>query len=319
MTDARPQPRRALHVPPGGRTAADGLRDDLGLCEKWVVALDQAETDPIRLLQSLDRIVSDLEGLEERGVNLQAERVRLENVLNQLRRRGAKLVARAGVDLIARRPDDARWWWYLDQEVAARRLRLIKQAVTIGLAVLLCLVAAYYVYDRFLGPPPNVREAYSRMLEGEQAAAAGDLDEAITHFEAAVAADPQGEEAYLWLGVLYRIRGRAEESEAAFEQARALIEAQGEAGDQVQFYVWRGMVYAKVGDLAAATDDALRAIDLNPQSAEAYFVLGQVAELADDRELAINAYLQAIELAEAAGEVELGATIRIRLATVMQQ
>ncbi len=318
MSDQRPRTRRAMHLPPGGRTAASDLRERLERCEKWVIVLDQPEVDPIDLLRQLDAIADQFEALEARGADLQAERGRFENLLNQLRRRDAKLVARLGDSLAAERPDDGRWWWYLDRAVSERRIGYVKRAIAISLGLVILLAAAYFLYERFLAPPPNVREAYGRMLKGEAAAAEGKLDEAIVHFEAAASADPQEEEAYLWLGVLYQIQGQPQASRAAFEQARVLIKARGEADDQVQFYVWRGTVYARLGDVEAATDDALQAISLDPESAEAHFLLGQAAELAGDAETAAQAYMRAIELAEASGDIELEAIVRVRLAAVLQ-
>lgn len=300
------------HPPPiGGRTLADELRDDLGRCEKWVTQIG-AGIDELALLRLLDRVSDELERLEGRGVDLRAERGRLESVLAQLQRHDKALVAQIGPALATQRPAGARWWWHLDEQVAAKRRRLLKRTALGTLLGLGLLVAAYLFYDRVLAPPPHIRQANAHFAEGEQLAAEGDLARAIEEFEAVTALNPEYSEAHLWLGVLYQATGEAQQAETAFERARALL------GSEARFLFQRGAFYLWLNDPDAAYKDALTAIEQAPDQPEGYFLLGNVAEVVGDMELAVASFQHTAELAEATGNAELQATARMRLATALQ-
>jgi tetratricopeptide (TPR) repeat protein len=274
---------------------------------------DDARTDALLLLRLLDQIAEELEGLEQRGVDVRAERGRFETVLNQLRRRERSLVALAGADLPAQRPPDARWWWVLDQKVAADRRRRLKRVIGVTLLGLGVLSVLYLLYDHFLAPPPNVRQATSLVFNGERAAAEGDLTGAIERFEAAVALQPDRAEAHLWLGLLYQSTGSLEKAALAFERAQTFLD------NRLEFLLQRGLLTLSLSDFDAANQDAMAAIELAPQRPEGYFLLGNVAEQVGDLELALDSFQQAADLAESTGQVTLQVTARVRMATVLQR
>jgi tetratricopeptide (TPR) repeat protein len=309
----------------GGRTLADGLREDLSQCEKWVLQIgtgvhrtlnkgsaDRA-SDATRLLRLLDHVANELERLEQRGVDLRAERGRLEGVLMQLRRREKALVTQMGPLMAKQRPADARWWWYLDEQVAAGRRRALKRGAGTLLVGLGVLTVLYLLYDRFLALPQPVRQANTHFFQGEQSAVEGNPTRAIESFETVTALDPGYVEAHLWLGVLYHSTREPEKAEAAFEQARVLFETEAE------FLFQRGLVYLTVNDVTAAEQDARAVIDLAPDRPEAYFLLGSVAEQIGDLELASASFQRTSELAEETRQLELQATARLRLANVLQR
>jgi tetratricopeptide (TPR) repeat protein len=303
----------AKHMfPASARTLADALRDDLERCEEWVVQVG-AGTDGLALLRLLDQVADELERLEGRGVDLRAERGRWEGVLAQLDRRRKALVKQVGAAMAAQRPPGARWWWRLDERVAADRQRRLKRVVAGTLMGVGLLALAFLFYERVLAPPPHIRQANARFFEGEQLIAEGELAQAIEQFEAATALDPGRTEAYMWLGVLYQATGDAEQAAAAFERAQTLLK-----DDQALFLFQRGMFYLVLDDTDAAYKDALAAIEAAPDWPEGYFLLGNVAELSGDLELAVASLRQADTLAEAAGDAELQVTIRMRLAMTLE-
>jgi tetratricopeptide (TPR) repeat protein len=307
------------HPPPiGGRTLVDGVRDDLAQCEKWVSQIGSggrsahAGVDGLTLLHLLDRVADELERLEARGVDLRAERGRWETMLAQLRRRARALVAQVGSTLAAQRPSHARWWWYLDEQVAADRQRRLRQTllgILIGLGV---LALVYFFYERFLAPPPHIRQASAHFYDGERAVTEGDLARAIEHFEAAVALNPEYAEAYLWLGVLYQETDHADQAAVAFEQAQKYFDTES------YFLFQRALLYLAFGDTGAASDDAQRAVGAFPDRPEGYYVQGHVAEQLGDLELAVASFQRAVELAGASGAVELEVNARLRLATLTE-
>jgi tetratricopeptide (TPR) repeat protein len=304
MMGKHPQSARA-------RTLAGDLRDDLGRCETWTAQIG-AGADGLELLRLLDRVSDEMERLEQRGVDLRAERGRLEAVLGQLARRDKALVAQVGAALAAQRPDGARWWWYLDERLAAARRRTLKRTVVGTLLGLGLLLGLYWLYERFLAPPPHVRRANDLVFAGEQLVSEGELEQALQQFEAASVSNPENVEAHLWLGVLYRATDDEQRAGVAFEHARLLL------GDEQRFLFQRGMSYLLLGDTDAASEDALASIAQYPDQPEGHFLLGNVAEQLGDMELAVACFQQADQCAGEVGNVELQATIRVRLATTLQ-
>jgi tetratricopeptide (TPR) repeat protein len=303
----------AKHLfPASARTLADELRDDLERCEEWVTQIG-AGADGLALLRLLDQVADELERLEGRGVDLRAERGRWEGVLAQLDRRGKALVAQVGATMATQRPPGARWWWRLDERVAADRQRRLKRAVVGTLLGIGILALAFLFYERVLAPPPHIRQANARFFEGEQLINEGKSAQAIEQFEAATALDPERTEAHLWLGVLYQATGDAEQAAAAFERAKMLL-----GGEQTLFLFQRGIHYLALNDTDAAYEDALTIIEAAPDWPEGYFLLGSVAECSGDLELAVVSFRQADALAGATGDAELQVAIRMRLATTLE-
>ena len=299
----------------GGRTLADEMRDDLAQCEDRVVQIG-AGADGLALLRLIDRVADELERLEARGVDLRAERARLEHVLGQLERHKRKLVAEMGGALAAGRPAEARWWWHLDERVAADRRRSLKRVVTVTLAGLVLLALVYVLYDRFIAPPPHIRQASAHYFDGEQTASEGDLPGAIEQFEAAVTLDPERSDAYVWLGVLYEAMGDVDRAEINFERARAFLK--DDDGGETYFLFQRGALYLAFNDIDAAEQDAMTAIEAAPDRPEGFFLLGNVAERVGDLQMAAAAFQQTAALAEAAGEDALRATALMRFATLSE-
>jgi len=217
-----------------------------------------------------------------------------------------------GAALAEHRPNGARWWWYLDERLAAARRRALKRAVVGTLLGLSLLLGGYWLYERFLAPPPHVRRANDLVFAGEQLIIEGEPEQAIQQFEAATASNPENVEAHVWLGVLHRATDDEQRADAAFEQARLLLD------DEKRFLFQRGMFYLLLGDTDAANEDALAIIEQAPDQPEGYFLLGNVAEYLGDMELVVASFRQADQCAEKAGNVELQATIRMRLATALE-
>jgi tetratricopeptide (TPR) repeat protein len=278
-----------------------------------VTTSDPAENNGLLLLRLLDQGADELESLEQRGLDLRAERGRFETVLNQLRRRERALVTQVGSEMSAQRPSNARWWWYLNDKVAADRKRSFKRVVGITLLALILLSLGYLGYNRFIALPPHARQASAHFFEGEAAVNQGDLTHAIGEFEKAVELDPTRYEAYLWLGVLYATTGKPEKADHSFEKVQA------HRGSGPEFLLQRGLLYLVLNDLDAANQDATAAIELAPGRPEGFFLKGNVAEQDGDLELALEGFQQASDLAESTGQVMLQAISRVRTAGILER
>jgi tetratricopeptide (TPR) repeat protein len=318
------------HPPPvGGRTPIDELRDDLSKAEIWIVQLgvggrsalpggvkqplNGQSVDGIALLQLFDRIADRMDLLEQKGADLRAERGRFESLQKQFRRRGAALVARIGDALVRERPSEARWWWYIQEQINADRKRRLLRMAKFALAGLVLLAVLYLLYDRFLAPPPRVRQANAAFYEGERAVNAGEFPEAIEQFETAVGLDPESVDAHLWLGILYQSTGQQDKATLAFERARSFFDT------DYQFLLERGLGYLELADFDAAQAGAEAIIQLEPERPEGYFLLGSTAERMGDLEVALEAFQRASDLADASNQPALQVTARMHIAAILER
>jgi tetratricopeptide (TPR) repeat protein len=275
--------------------------------------LDGQRVEGIALLQLFDRIADRIDLLEKKGADLRAERGRFESLQKQLRRRGAVLVARVGDALARERPSEARWWWYIREQITADRKRRLFRVARFVLAGLVLLTVLYLLYDQFLAPPPRVRQANAALYEGERALTAGDFLEAIEQFETAIELEPESVDAHLWLGILYQSMGQQDKATLAFERARSFFDA------DYQFLLERGLGYLELADFDTAQADAEAIIRLVPERPEGYFLLGSTAERMGNVELALEAFQRASDLADASNQPVLQVTARMHIATLLER
>jgi len=210
-------------------------------------------------------------------------------------------------------PDESRWWWYLDRQVAEQRRRTMRRWLTIGGVVVALLVALGAAYFAFLAPSPEERERYEHLTRAEELREDGDLAAALAEYEAARALAPDEPEIHLWLGVLYEEEGREDEAAAAFATAKELL------GNEVEFLVRRGMIYAQMGRVEATLADASAAIALDPESAMAHFLLGDAYEAQGKIPEAVEEFERAAELGDQAGNSALVAQARMRAGMLLQR
>lgn len=298
------------------RTPVDRVRKALDRAE--LLASNPRRTGPeaLELLHLLDQAADALAELEADAVDVRAERVRFETVQRQLRRQQGRLLAQAGAALHGERaavqPDRARWWWFLDEAVSQQRMRRLRRWLLGGLAAALLLAGAWLVYDRFIAPPPEVRQAFQLGAGGEGLVEKGDLRAALAEFEAAAALIPDDPEPWIWQGVLHSELDELAAAEEAFETARALYEA------EFDFLLDRGLTYLRVGNLPAASADVERAILERPDSGHPYYLRASIATERGDYAAAVADLERAADLARAAGDTQLEATARTQRAMVIQ-
>jgi len=303
-------------IPPTAHTPADLVREVLGKAERLVPNLRGAGPQVLELLYLLDQVTEALAELEAAGTDVRAERARFETVQRQLRRRQQRFLAEAGAALQEERaavqPDQARWWWFLDEESARQRRHQLRRGLTWGLVAMLLLALAYLVYDRFIAPPPQVRQAFRHSTRGESLIEEGNLRAALAEFEAAAALIPDDPDFWLWQGVIHFELNELDDAQVAFDTARSLHET------DFDFLLNRSMAYLRVGDLVAASTDIEQAIAENPQEGCAYYVRASIATGQGDYAVAVADLEQAADLARAVGDTQLEATARAQRAMVIQ-
>lgn len=303
-------------VPFTADTPAERVREVLDRAEKRVVGTRGAGHQALELLHLLDQAADGLKELDGADTDFRAEATRFETVQRQLRRRQKQFLSEVGAALqearAGVRPDPWRWWWFLDEALAQQRRHQLRR-VLVGIVVgVLVLAAAWVVYDRFIAPPPNVRQAFQHGASGQSRAEQGDLRGALAEFEAAVALDPADSEHWVWKGMMHVKLNEMDEAAAAFDMARSLSET------DLGFLLERGMSYLRLGDLEAANADAEQAIAEYPEAGWARILRANVSVERGDTFAALTDLDQAAELAAAADDIQLEAYARTQRAMVLQ-
>ncbi|MDH7474614.1 MAG: tetratricopeptide repeat protein [Anaerolineae bacterium] len=196
--------------------------------------------------------------------------------------------------------------------MAQRRRRLLRNGVIIGAVMLILLAVASVAYHRFLAPDPLTRQTMALLGEAETLLDQGDFPGALEKYQAVLDIAPTNTEALIWTGVLAQQLGQEERARQAFAAARAGAES------EVGFLIERGMAYVRLNQLDAAQADAEAALALDPNSAEAHFLLGGVYESQGRSQEAIAEWQQAADLAQQSGNNALYVLISTRLAMLLQ-
>ena len=300
------------------QTPAEELRAILGQLEAGVGRLGVSGTErPAEILTQLDRATELLDALSQHGGNLAGEQARLHTITQQLYRKGkAFLSGIGGADTLRSlrahtNPPPDNWWWTIDERLAAdRQARRRRTIRTLGVAVV-AVAALSLLYTLFLAPDEATRERYRHEQQAETALMQGDLELALSEVESALAHAPGNGELLILRGVVLQMAGRSDEAEQDFTAVRQTIES------PETFYSTRAQAYLMAGAADRALEDTERMLELNPESALAYFQMGNVNATLGNLLEANRNYEEASRLAAAAGQSELEAMSRVQLANLM--
>jgi len=306
-----------LAVPQRPHSPLDQAREALDRIEARLGTLRGAGPSAVELLTLLDRVAEKLEELEAAGADVRAERSRLDSAWSNLQRKATLFLREVGPALAEarRQRGDAATshpWWSLDRTVAQTRRRALGKAALACLAVALALGAAWLAYDRFLAPPPHVRQALAHITRGEERIAEGDLTGALEEFEAAAALQPEDVETLLWIGILRQATGDEEGAREAYRAAQDL------GLEEREFLFRRGSLLFQIGDLDGALADAEAVVELDPHWGYGYYLKASVQATKGEVQDAIEGYRHAADLAHEAGDAELEAMARVQMGLLLQ-
>jgi tetratricopeptide (TPR) repeat protein len=307
------------YVPFVARTPADRVREALDGAEDRVISFRGRGPQALELLHLMDQAARGLAELEEAGVDVRAELTRFETIQRQLQRRKRQFLSAAGAAFREERdrvqPDRDRWWWYVEELVAEERAQRLRQIATWGAVGIVVLAVLWVLYDRFVRPPANVREAYQRSGNGQFLVEPGedqDFDAALVEFRAAAESDPIDPEYWVWIGVVQMQLGDETGAQESFDRADSLY------ADGLQLLIQRAQAYSRVGDLDRASADADNAVTTYPEEGWAYAVRANVAVARADYTAAIADLEAAADLGAQAGDTQLEAFARTQRGMVIQ-
>ena len=217
-----------------------------------------------------------------------------------------------------KQPLDANWWWWPERIVAQKRATQAKHYVRMGAIALVVILFVVGVYQIFLKPSPSVIAA-QRALQGAQQIAqqvamdGGDIQTAIPLLDEGLKSAPNDPELLVLKGsILSILPERGAEAQDVFMLAEKTI------NNEELFLLQRAQAYFVLNQLDLAFRDAQNAVELNPQSARGFLILGQMLESQKEFDKAYATYEKASNLASEQEDSYVAAQARIKMGMVMQ-
>jgi len=286
---------------------ADQLRTQLQSLEDRAVHLPrQNRAGVLAYFGELDSVQQQLTQLITAGGTFTAESVRLADLQTRIARHAGQLLNAIGgaAELRTARPAnvsrESHPWWFVDEIAAEKKTRARKRLFTIlGVAGAIVL-AVVIAFNTVLKPDPAV-VAKTRHFEKalELVTEQQNYPAALAEIEQALAAVPDDEDSLVFKAVLLNQMGRTAEAK------NLLAKANARADDPAYVPLARGRLLQQLGKPAEALSLAQQVLKTHPDSAEAWFLAGQVYSQQGDTQQAYNAFSKASELALAQGNNSL--------------
>jgi len=121
----------------------------------------------------------------------------------------------------------------------------------------------------------------------------GRMEDAVPHFRAAAAINPDDAVSNMNIGIYEQTRGNAPQ---AIEQYKKAIKLTRDPKLKAKAYNNLGYAYKDIGDYADAQQNLQAAVSVNPEFVGAWISLGLVAQKSGDLNLAIQAYSRAMKV-----------------------
>lgn len=306
----------AYSVESKANSPANVLRDELDRAEREVVKLDAGNVEAYLLL--LDQIEKRFDELTANETDLRPELGRWDSLISRLQTKPDALVtaaARAGglAKLRQKHPPAESFWWHLDQEVAQRRLQTVKRVVTTVAAAIVLLGGGYWALNTFFPPSPAAVQMMETNSQLDQLIMEQRWQEALTVVETAQQTLPDEPELVLWEMVFAEQLGDTERANHAWARAQALL-----PDLPVELLVQLGNQRLQVGNFQGAWNAGQEALALDPENAQATFLLGGVAESVNDIPTAIAMFDRTFTLAEEEN-AQLAVIARVRMGNLLQR
>lgn len=296
---------------------ANALRDALDEAETIVVSVNAENVEDFLVL--LDSIEESFEALaEQQELDLRPEHGRWESLLRRLSTKPgpvASAAAKAGgyKALRAKHPPAESFWWHLDEEVQRQRWKMLKRTAIIVVSVIVVVGGGLWFVDTFFPPDPDTLLMVESQSQIDERMFQQDWEGALDVVTETRDLLPDEPELMIWEAVLSERLGDTEAAEAS------LAEAQETMADQPElFWVTTGNYRLMSNDPDGAVVAAQAALEVNPDSAPAHFLLANVAETLGERIEAIDLLEKVFLLAEE-DNPQLAVIAKVRMGQLMQQ
>lgn len=297
---------------------ADAVRQTLRSVEERLPKLKALSGDEVlALLADLDVVWLGLEEMEGSGLDVRPELARWRAIEGAVQRAASSLLRRLGGPAALARarpapvppPDGARWWWYLDELVGRQDRRRRRRLLAAGGILLGLLPGIVLLFQTVLRPDPRLVAQLQQRDAAVSALVAGDYAQALQAAEAGLALAPDDPDFLVLRGLALEGLDRPDEAEQSFAAAQRSV-------GPLAFRLTRGQFYFQAGFNQASLQDAILIVNLDPDSAEGWFLVGLNGQALGDRKLARAAYERAALLAQEQGNDALYVQARVNFATL---
>lgn len=299
---------------------ANHLRDALDQAERLIVSVDRRTVEEfLTLLDAIQQMWLDLSGeAVAAGADLRAEDVRWQSLLNRLSSKPGPIVSAAAsaggyASLRAKHPPADAPWWHLDALLGERRRKSARRLLTTVLAIVIGATALYYAINALFPPNPEavmMVDANSQigiLIRDER------WEDALTVADQTLVNLPNEPELLIWRVVLLERLGKTDEAATALQTAQDSFPS-----SPALFWTNLGNTRFQVNDLDGAEAAGQQAVALDPNEAQAYLLLGGVAETRGDMGRAIEMFNTTYDLA-ADTNPELAVIARVRMGQALQR
>ena len=296
---------------------ANALRDALAEAETLVVAVNAENVESFLVL--LDTIEQALDELsQQEALDIRPEQGRWESLLRRIASSPgaiASAAARAGgyAALRAKHPPAESFWWYLDEEVNKRRWKLLRRTAITLVTIVVVVFGGVWLVDTLFPPDPDTLVMVESQAQIDERIFQQDWDGALEIVGETRQRLPTEPELMIWEAVLAEQAGDTVRAEAALTEAQAALADQPE-----MFWVTTGNYRIMVGDNEGAEAAANAALEINPESAMAVFILANAADNRGERIAAIDLFEEVFLLAED-DNPQLAVIAKVRMGQLMQQ
>jgi len=295
-------------------TPVNALRDLLGKAERELPILSGSSIEPY--LVRMDEVAALFDELGA-DTELRTEATRWQDLQQRLTARAGDVVKFAGAAggmaaLRRAHPPAEAPWWRLDACMAERRARMLKRTLVTLAVIGAVLLAAAFIYQRFLAPPPEVVRLYETLSQVERYVIDRNWPEALTAAEPLLATQPDAPELLLWAGVIAEQLGDDGKAQGHLDRARQQM------GDPLRFWTALGMRRMQAGDIDGAEAASLAALEVNDADPQVYFTLANVAEARGQTPKAVTLYEKAATLADDSNP-QMAVISKVRMGMLMQQ
>ena len=283
--------------------------------EKLLVKVNSLTVE--RTLQLLDSTWLFKEDLRKRGVDLKAEDGQWAGIEFRLRETAGEIVKAAnthgGMARLRRSlAETDGFWWTLDELHATQTRRTLFRSLRRVGGIVALGIAVWILVTHVFPANPTTLLLSDIFNDVEKAVALQDWEAARTVVQTGLASSGNATEVLLWAAVLEERLGNRDQAAAYLDEA--LSDSKIPPRN-----IWMSLGFNRLqaGDADGAECAATSILEMDPDNAQAHFLIASVAEAIGDAQRAVDYFNKTYDLA-ANGQPQLQVIARVRQGYLMQ-